>query len=71
MSGMGAPTSSYATAGITLRVSGALKPHHHDNVETTPVGCITTQRFIIFIAIAVRIQKLLYTISAFLYSLVG
>jgi hypothetical protein len=30
---MGDPTSSYATAGIALRVSGALK-HHHDKVET-------------------------------------
>jgi hypothetical protein len=35
---MGDPTSSYATAGIALRVSGALKPHHHDKVETTSVG---------------------------------
>jgi hypothetical protein len=35
---MGAPTSSYATAGIDLRVSGALKPHHHDKVETPSVG---------------------------------
>jgi hypothetical protein len=35
---MGAPTSSYATGGIALRVSGALKPHHHDKVETTSVG---------------------------------
>jgi hypothetical protein len=34
---MGAPTSSYATAGIALRVSGALKPHHHDKVETPSV----------------------------------
>jgi hypothetical protein len=38
MSGMGDPTSSYATAGIALRVSGALKPHHHDKVETPSVG---------------------------------
>jgi hypothetical protein len=37
---MGAPTSSYATAGIALRVSGALKPHHHDKVETPSVGII-------------------------------
>jgi hypothetical protein len=37
LSGMGAPTSSYATAGIALRVSGALKPHHHQKVETPPV----------------------------------
>jgi hypothetical protein len=35
---MGAPTSSYATAGIALRISGALKPHHHDKVETPSVG---------------------------------
>jgi hypothetical protein len=31
---MGDLTSSYATAGIALRVSGALKPHHHDKEET-------------------------------------
>jgi hypothetical protein len=35
---MGAPTSSYATAGIALRVSGAVKPHHQDKVETPSVG---------------------------------
>jgi hypothetical protein len=35
---MGASTSSYANAGIALRVSGALKPHHHDKVETSSVG---------------------------------
>jgi hypothetical protein len=35
---MGDPTSSYATAGIALRVSGALKLHHHDKVETPSVG---------------------------------
>jgi hypothetical protein len=35
---MGAPTSSYATAGIALGVSGALKPHHHDKVQTPSVG---------------------------------
>jgi hypothetical protein len=34
------PTSSYATAGIALRVSGALKPHHHDKVETPLVGIL-------------------------------
>jgi hypothetical protein len=34
MSGMCDPTSSYATAGIALRVSGTLQPHHHDKVET-------------------------------------
>jgi hypothetical protein len=38
LSGMGASTSSYATAGIALRVSGALKPHHHDKVETPLMG---------------------------------
>jgi hypothetical protein len=35
---MGASISSYATAGIALRVSGALKPHYHDKVETPSVG---------------------------------
>jgi hypothetical protein len=35
---MSVPTSSYATAGIALRVSGALKPHHHDKVETPSMG---------------------------------
>jgi hypothetical protein len=34
---MGDPTSGYATAGIALRVSGALKPHHI-KVETPSVG---------------------------------
>jgi hypothetical protein len=38
LSGMGDPTSSYATVGIGLRVSRALKPHHHDKVETPLVG---------------------------------
>jgi hypothetical protein len=32
------PTSSYATAGIALMISGALKPHHHDKLETQFVG---------------------------------
>jgi hypothetical protein len=35
---MGDPTSSYATSSIDLRVSGALKPHHHDKMETPLVG---------------------------------
>jgi hypothetical protein len=38
LSGLGGPTSSYATAGIALGVSGALKPHHHDKVGITSVG---------------------------------
>jgi hypothetical protein len=37
LSGLGDPTSSYATAGIALRVSGALK-HYHHHKETTPCG---------------------------------
>jgi hypothetical protein len=37
---MGDPTSSYATAGIALRVSGALKPHHHDKVKTPSVEMV-------------------------------
>jgi hypothetical protein len=48
LSGMGDPTSSYATAGIALRVSGALKPHHHDKVETPSVGEGGTYEEIIF-----------------------
>jgi hypothetical protein len=37
LSGMGDPTSRYATAGIALRVSGALKPHHHDKEKCNVV----------------------------------
>jgi hypothetical protein len=40
LSGLGGPASSYATAGIALRVSGALKPHHHDKVGIASVGII-------------------------------
>jgi hypothetical protein len=43
LSGLGGPTSSYATAGIALRVSGALKPHYHDKVEIASVGPDTFQ----------------------------
>jgi hypothetical protein len=35
---MFAPTSSYAIAGIVLRISGTLKPHHHDKTKTPLVG---------------------------------
>jgi hypothetical protein len=38
LTGKGGPTSSYATAIIALRVSGALKPYHHDKVEIPFVG---------------------------------
>jgi hypothetical protein len=47
LSAMGDPTSSYATAGVALRVSGALKPHHHDKVEIPSVGIRYTYRQII------------------------
>jgi hypothetical protein len=30
---MGGPISSYATAGIALKVTEALKPHHHNKAE--------------------------------------
>jgi hypothetical protein len=40
LSGMFDPTSSYATAGIALWISGALKPHHHDKVKTPFVGLV-------------------------------
>jgi hypothetical protein len=39
--GMGDSISSYATAGIALRISGVLKPHHHDKVETPSVGILS------------------------------
>jgi hypothetical protein len=35
---MGGPTSSYATAGIALKVSAAFKPHHHNKVEAPSMG---------------------------------
>jgi hypothetical protein len=35
---MGGPASSYATAGIALRVISILKPPHHDKVETPRGG---------------------------------
>jgi hypothetical protein len=44
---MGAPTRSYATAGIALRISGALKHHHHDKVETPSVRCIDIRNYYI------------------------
>jgi hypothetical protein len=33
LSSKGGPASSYATAGIALRVTGVLKPPYHDKVE--------------------------------------
>jgi hypothetical protein len=50
---MGDPTSSYATAGIVLRVSGALKPHHHVTVETPSVGAATSSYATVGIALRV------------------
>jgi hypothetical protein len=40
LSGIDAPTSSYATTGIALRFSGAPKPHRHSKVETPSVGAL-------------------------------
>jgi hypothetical protein len=40
---MGDPTSSYATGGIALRVSGALKPYHHDKVRTSSVEILNNK----------------------------
>jgi len=37
LSGMGGPTSSYATTGIAIRVTESHKPPHHYKVET-PFG---------------------------------
>jgi hypothetical protein len=38
LSGMGGPTSSYATAGIALTVIWPHKPHHYVKVETPSGG---------------------------------
>jgi hypothetical protein len=40
LSGMGGPTSSYATAGIALRVIWPHKPHHYVKVETPSEGSL-------------------------------
>jgi hypothetical protein len=42
LSGLDGLTSSYATISIALRVSGALKPHHHNKVGIASVGPVTT-----------------------------
>jgi hypothetical protein len=44
LSSLGGLTSSYATAGIALRVSGALKPHHHHKVERASVDIIISHK---------------------------
>jgi hypothetical protein len=60
---MGDPTSSYATAGIALRVSGALKPHHQDKVETLLVGTsirlhsLMSQKMAAFVVTALKTTK--------------
>jgi hypothetical protein len=45
LSGLGGATSSYATAGIALRVSGTLNPHHHDKVGIASVGSLPSHFF--------------------------
>jgi hypothetical protein len=40
LSGLGGPTSSYTTAGIDLRASGALKPNHRDKVWIASLGIV-------------------------------
>jgi hypothetical protein len=57
---MGAPTSSYATAGIAVRVSRALKPHHHDKVETPSVGDKRFRRLDIFVWLQGLLSGLYY-----------
>ena len=37
VSSEGGPASSYTTADIALRVTGALEPPHHDKVETSTI----------------------------------
>jgi hypothetical protein len=50
LSGMCGPTSSYATVGIAIGVSGALRLHHHDKVEILSVGIWNINTFIVVIS---------------------
>jgi hypothetical protein len=43
LSSMGDSTSSYAIAGIALRVLEAFKLHHHNKVETPSVGTVVSR----------------------------
>jgi hypothetical protein len=54
---MGDPTSSYVTADIALRVSGALKPYHHDKVETPSVGIYLTYTLILFSLVCISLPS--------------
>jgi hypothetical protein len=55
LSSKGGPTSSYATAGIALRVTGVLKTAHHDKVEppTRRTGLPLTHKFCLVTCIVV------------------
>jgi hypothetical protein len=61
---MGDPTSSYARAGIALRVSGALKSHHHDKVKTPSVGNFTNINYVKFTVSEINWQMLIREVSA-------
>jgi hypothetical protein len=52
LTGKGGPTSSYATAGIALRVSGALKWRYH--WWGTKLHGITAKKTVIFTVSAMR-----------------
>jgi hypothetical protein len=57
LSGLGAPASSYATAGIALEIIGARKPHRHDKAVTPPGGnviidlCYYRDKILVFIVL--------------------
>jgi sensor histidine kinase regulating citrate/malate metabolism len=63
------PTSCYATAGIALRVSGALKLHHHDKVGIASVGndhnkiVIIIQTRVIFEVVIMIMMMIILTIN--------
>jgi hypothetical protein len=61
LSGMGDPTSSYAPAGIALRVSGALKPHHHDQVGTHRWGYLQLSRFYLETETESRLRNVVFS----------
>jgi hypothetical protein len=69
LSGMGDPASNYATAGIALRVSGALKPHHHEKVEIPSVGkaYVEVRKYLSFFFVIHDAYRKMYQIKSFIY----
>jgi hypothetical protein len=65
------PTSTYATAGVALRVSGALKLQYHDKVERPSEGTIyfyNTKIFELILRISVHGSDMLARSVAFIFN---